>query len=313
MASDTTTLDSALWTPVAGPTLKGMLASTSLDGSGVHQVEAEALRVLSRCRPPVWDASGGDAELVVGAVQSGKTLSFTALIAAARDNRFPLVIVLAGTKRNLRDQTHSRLVRDLQMQGDGGIPRWIQVKAPDARKAPEQVKALRRWTSQAQRNNPTLVAVVLKNHQSIGHAREFLESVAAELPDLPVLFVDDEGDQAGLNVAKRANEESSTYREIRRLREASANHTYVLYTATPQAPLLISLEDTLSPRTVTVLEPGPGYLGGRDLFVDGGSAFVREINEDSALDADQVAPPLSLERAVCRRRVNTDPVASDES
>ena len=275
-----------------------MLAATGLGKEGIDQVESEALRVLSRCRPPVWEASGGDAELVVGAVQSGKTLSFTALIAAARDNRFPLVVVLAGTKRNLRDQTHSRLVRDLEMQGDGGIPRWIQVKGPDARKAPEQVKALRRWTKQPQSNNPTLVAVVLKNHRSIGHAREFLESIAAELPDLPVLFVDDEGDQAGLNVASKSSEESSTYREIRRLREASANHTYVLYTATPQAPLLISLEDTLSPRTVTVLEPGLGYLGGRDLFVDGQTGFVREITEDSVLDPDETAPPLSLERSV---------------
>ena len=144
MVSKTATVDGALWTPTTGPTLKRMLAATELVGEGIDQVESEALRVLSRCRPPHWQSAGGDAELVVGAVQSGKTLSFTALIAAARDNRFPLIVVLAGTKVNLRNQTYGRLVKDLEMQGDGGVPRWIPVKAPDARNAPESVKALRR-------------------------------------------------------------------------------------------------------------------------------------------------------------------------
>lgn len=274
-----------------------MLESAHL-GDGAAQVEKEALRVLSRCKPPYWETSGGDAELVVGAVQSGKTLSFTALIAAARDNRFPLVVVLAGTKKNLRNQTHTRLLRDLEMAGDGGIPQWIPVKSPDAGGATEAVNALRRWATRPEGRNPTLVAVVLKNHRSIDHARQFLTSVATTLPDVPVLFVDDEGDQAGLNVATRSAEESSTYREIRRLREASPNHTYVLYTATPQAPLLISLEDTLSPRTVTVLESGKGYLGGRELFVEGRDDFVREITEDTVLDPEETSPPLSLERAV---------------
>jgi len=44
-------------------------------------------------------------QLVVGEVQSGKTMSFTALIAMAHENGFPLVVVLAGTKNQLLSQT----------------------------------------------------------------------------------------------------------------------------------------------------------------------------------------------------------------
>ena len=59
-------------------------------------------------------------QLVVGEVQSGKTMSFTALIALAHENGFPVVIVLAGTKNQLLLQTAARLTKDLRADGNGG-------------------------------------------------------------------------------------------------------------------------------------------------------------------------------------------------
>jgi len=52
------------------------------------------------------------------------------------------------------------------------------------------------------------------------------------------------------------------------LRQALPNHTYLQYTATPQAPLLISIIDSLSPNFIYVLEPGGDYTGGRAFFAD---------------------------------------------
>src|SRR5690625_4140667 len=95
-----------LWIPHPGRKLHDLLDRTGLSLHEQARVEEETLRILGRCRAPEWEAEGSSAELVVGAVQSGKTLSFTALIAAARDNGFPLVVVLAGTKTNLRVQTY---------------------------------------------------------------------------------------------------------------------------------------------------------------------------------------------------------------
>ena len=57
-------------------------------------------RILQRTELLGGEASS-NCQLVVGEVQSGKTMSFTALIGMAHENGFPLVIVLAGTKLQL--------------------------------------------------------------------------------------------------------------------------------------------------------------------------------------------------------------------
>lgn len=287
-----------LWRPAAGEALAATLSRTPLDREGQAAAAAETLRILGRCRPADWTAGGAEAELVVGAVQSGKTLSFTSLIAAARDNGFPLVVVLAGTKKNLRDQTYERLLRDLGMEGDGGLLPWNPKKGLAEADADDVATRLRQWTrSPRPAHVVTTVGVVLKNSSGLNGVRRFLDGIFARVGPVPVLFVDDEADQAGLNIAARAGDESSTYAAIRRMREAAPSHTYVLYTATPQAPLLISLEDTLSPRSVSVLTPGPAYVGGEELFETRVADFVRQIDDDSALDPNEVRPPISLERA----------------
>jgi Z1 domain. len=288
-----------LWSPTPGRHLESLVERSGLPEAESRRIASDTLRVLGRCRPPVWGEEGASAELVVGAVQSGKTLSFTALIAAARDNGFPLIIVLAGTKTNLRDQTYERLVRDLQMNGDGGLPSWAPQNGLSDADVAELTARVEQWTSHGVRNRVTTVAVVLKNHISLRRAKDVLESLTRAVPGVPVLFVDDEADQAGMNVAARKGKESSTYRAIRLLRESVPNHSYVLYTATPQAPLLITLTDSLSPRTVSVLGAGPDYVGGEELFESRYSEFVRHVPDlEDALDGTAVSPPASLERAI---------------
>ena len=51
--------------------------------------------------------------LLIGKVQSGKTLTFTGLILALFDSSFSIGIVLSGTKLNLHQQTFKRLSNDL--------------------------------------------------------------------------------------------------------------------------------------------------------------------------------------------------------
>ena len=62
------------------------------------------VRILERTEL-LTGKNSANCQLVVGEVQSGKTMSFTALIALAHENGFPLVIVLAGTKNQLLMQT----------------------------------------------------------------------------------------------------------------------------------------------------------------------------------------------------------------
>src|SRR5450756_1009926 len=71
-------------------------------------------------------------------------------------------------------------------------------------------------------------------------------------------------------------QESTTYTRLRELRDALPCHTFLQYTATPQAPLLINIADILSPDFVHVLEPGEGYAGGAAFFAPG-SPYIKVI------------------------------------
>ncbi len=82
-------------------------------------------------------------------------------------------------------------------------------------------------------------------------------------------------DQASFNTfaKKNAGKEdwedddfSRTYSAILRLKKTLPNHSYIQYTATPQAAFLIDNNDILSPKYHTVLTPGKGYTGGKYFF-----------------------------------------------
>ncbi len=253
--------------------------------------------------------NSSNCQLVVGQVQSGKTMSFTALIALAHDNGFPLTIVLAGTKNILLNQTSDRLRKDLKADGDGGANPWIIERKLTRAKRRENTanisKSLSIWTESQAPDlfKPTVVITCLKNRESIDEVVHILESLKGRfcISDYPVLIVDDEGDQAGLNLLHMEDKESPIYAAIKRMRQALEKHSYVMYTATPQGPLLLAIEDTLSPKYVTLLEAGKDYLGGEELFYDK-SAFVKYIpnTETQAIfDNDQSASvPQSLKKAL---------------
>lgn len=217
--------------------------------------------------------------LVVGYVQSGKTLSFTTVIGLARDNGFPLVIVIAGNKNSLLTQSHQRLLKDLDVDGGEGLPAWIMDKNP--REQGGRYEQLLRQTIANWRDatrdpdeKPTLLLTVLKQNQRLAALTALLRKL--DMRDVPALIIDDEADQASLNTKVNQARESTTYMRLRELRDALPCHAFLQYTATPQAPLLINISDVLSPDFVHVLEPGTGYVGGEEFF-KASSPFIKTI------------------------------------
>lgn len=271
------TLDTR-WTPSVGPFTKEFVERKlkqrgAPDEDAMARVVAEAATILGRCVPPA-EPAGQDAGLVVGYVQSGKTLSFTTVTALARDNGYGVVILLAGTAVALKGQSEDRLTIDLGMseiQHD-----WRKFENPEGKAghAADIEKVLRAW--RGSRGGPpgtakrSVLITVLKHHQRLKNLREVLERV--DLNSVPVLIIDDESDQAGLNakagknLRTGTNELSSTYRRILELKAAIPHHTYLQYTATPQANLLIAVADVLSPSFAELVSPGDGYVGGKDFF-----------------------------------------------
>ncbi|MEZ5826276.1 MAG: hypothetical protein R3C97_16580 [Geminicoccaceae bacterium] len=112
---------------------------------------------------------------------------------------------------------------------------------------------------------------------------------------MPTLIIDDEGDQAGINTRAKQNEESTTYSRILELRKLFPHHSYLAYTATPQAPLLISRIDTLSPDFGCVLTPGSKY-GWSGIFRRGGKQLIEPIPAGDVPDKNEppTEPPRSL-------------------
>ena len=113
---------------------------------------------------------------------------------------------------------------------------------------------------------------------------------------IPALIIDDEADQASLNIRVRHQEESTTYARLLHLRSLFTQHTFLQYTATPQAPLLISILDALSPDFAELLNPGTDYVGGIEFFANGASRVHPIL--DIAQQGPVLAPPDSLLEAM---------------
>jgi hypothetical protein len=227
-----------------------------------------AANILSQCPNPK-ETKSEVSGLAIGKVQSGKTLSFTTLIALAAGNGYSKIIVLAGTKNALLKQTHDRLKRDL---GSEDPERAIKMHV-----YPNPTVSNSTGIKNTIRSGKCALIVVLKH---AGHINNVIELITSpDIPSGPTLIIDDEGDEASLNNYFRRGEESSTYRKIKELRSSLPVHAYIAYTATPQANLLLSAIDLLAPDFCELIEPGKDYCGGSTFFGDRVKEFVRPITD----------------------------------
>jgi len=263
-------------------------------------VLSSAASILSKCVDPQAE-TGSETGLVVGYVQSGKTLSFTTVMALARDNGFQLVIVVAGTSKLLLKQSTDRLRKDLQIEEIEGSLQWKLYTNPLDNETNRRhfQQTLAEWSDPdvAQSERATILVTVMKQHRWLRALVGLLRNL--DLAGVPTLIIDDEADQASLNTLVRQQRQSTTYQRLLEVRDAVPHHSFLQYTATPQAPLLINIIDALSPSFVEVLEPGTGYVGGQ-LFFSGNMPLVGVIDpEDISTDDNPlVDPPEPLREAL---------------
>lgn len=244
---------------------------TNLQKDELHTLLEETTTILSNCNNPI-DTIGNTTGITIGYVQSGKTMSFTTLTALAIDNGFRIVIYFAGIKNNLLEQTTKRLKKDLLTDTENSrlfkVFQSPSIASDDHNKIHQALKLA---------HKPAILITVLKHSSHIRELQKIFNKseVKDSLKNNGVLIIDDEADQASLNTYARKNsksedweenEYSSTYSSILDLRASLSNHSYIQYTATPQAPLLINIMDLLSPKFHVVLTPGKAYTGGKTFF-----------------------------------------------
>lgn len=293
------------WVPIRKDFTEEFLRSKSKDPNGPSYADLtagpdsvlqEAQRILGRCLPPT-ETGKAETGLVVGYVQSGKTMSFETVIALARDNGYGLVIVLAGTKNNLRDQSEDRLKKDLGI--DDGGEHWYHLSNPTSAVKSQIESKLVTW-----KKKPTKKALLITVLKHGGHLEKLAEVFKGVVLDgIPALIIDDESDQASLNTkAARIKaglaaitDMSTTYKKILKLRDALPHHSYLQYTATPQANLLLAQTDFLNPDFAELVTPGAAYTGGRAFFL-GPSELIIDIPPREVPSPTNVvsSPPKSL-------------------
>lgn len=289
------------WTvSVDGPNQNRMRERLSgLDPATRAKIFFTASRILSQCPAP----EPGEARvtgLALGKVQSGKTSSFIALTAQAFDNGYRVIVVLAGTKKNLLQQTTSRIEEDLS---EGRERELTVLSTGQGTFRPQDAARL------ISLGRPVVITV-LKHHKHLSQVTAMFR--VPDLANLPVLIIDDEGDQASLNTQKRPKV-GATYRAIGDLRNILAHHAYVAYTATPQANLLLDTLDDLTPDFCVLVEPGPGYTGGTVFHGSTAEAYVRPVPsegdsdlEDGMQDSLEKALAIFFVGAVIRHRRDPD-------
>lgn len=310
------------WLPEAGKGFKllsekmaGNFTKTSTNPVNAFESWTKSIfRTASRCSAPN-DQHNSSTQLVVGRVQAGKTSSFTGLIRLQADNGYKLFFVVAGTSTNLRDQTSLRLNKDLQ---DANEFEFITTGSDfDVKTQAERLE--RRLSSWSKNENVVsvsswgsrnLVYVILKSTKAhLSAINEMLSLVSKTqageqlLKSVPTLIIDDECDQASPNGHTAADNEKFTaiYKEISNLRKLVGFNSYVGYTATPYANILMGLESQIRPDKVTVLDPGSDYLDGKSLFIDS-SSYSRVIDD---WDFDQIEIPESLKNAFAQFIIQT--------
>lgn len=288
-----------MWSPSIGSEVRGLLARLRIPEAEKQQLLREAVEVMRRCVGPAA-REGQKTGLVLGHVQSGKTMSFTTVAALARDNGYKLFIVIAGTSTLLYDQSRARLVNDLDLELRTRHDRkWQLFPNPTPNELPEVQAALAEWANPhvLEDQKQSILIVVMKHHTHLRNLIALLSRL--DLNSTPAIIVDDEADQAGLNT-NPGDGMSTTYSRLIALRSSLPVHTYLQYTATPQALLLINIIDTLAPDFAELLTPGAAYVGGEEVFITRVPDIVKVVPsaEIPSKDHPLNAPPPTLLEAL---------------
>ncbi len=303
-------LNNSKWQPFQGEEIEGLLKhkgftdnTGNINETGDRVIE-ESFKILEMCGDPT-KLQNVETGLVIGYVQSGKTLSFTSVAALANDNQYQIVIIIAGTSIPLSEQSFERMKKDLRV--DSRFDRkWTIIKNAGTQEDRDTIEMkLEQWadTTFPRENCSTLLITVMKNGSRLRNITNLFRDL--NLIGVPTLIIDDESDQASLNTRARANanvgeavnegEVSTIYRRINELRSVFPHHTLLQYTATPQANLFINIMDRLSPNFIKLLTPGNGYTGGNIFFIQNPN-LVRRIpdNEIPTNNNSVHEPPESL-------------------
>ena len=280
--------------------------------------------------------------MVVGNVQSGKTANYLGLICKAADAGYKVIIVVAGMLEELRKQTQTRLEESFVGFNDlkGERVGVGTIKKRDLKFKPICVTDRDTDFTKAKTNSDLInitqsapyVIVVKKNKNTLVHLNTWLNKIRKngnfedEKIPLPLLLIDDEADNASINVkgrrkkAKKSDDKkidpledlypeenpenfnvTAINQKLRLILTKFTTATYVGYTATPFANIFISpktwddvLQQDLFPSDfIFYLGVADNYFGPTQAFLQRQKypKFLKEIDIEETLDGSGITIP----------------------
>ncbi|RQU72619.1 hypothetical protein DF049_26745 [Burkholderia cenocepacia] len=283
---------------------KRLLASHGWSPNVVQVLDEDTDNILTECGNPAWPGSWDIRGLVMGDVQSGKTASYSGLIAKAADAGYRVIVLLTGMIEDLRRQTQERLdsgfvgrdsrdifgnSRDMQAIG-AGIYRNKSANVLTSVDFDFLTNNARILGGIPLSNISEPILFVMKKNKAplenlsgwlgaqlklSGHAKHLL----------PLLVVDDEADNASVNVRKEGEEPATINALIRGIIEKFSCSSYVAYTATPFANVFINPDnetDLFPSNFIYSLNTPSHYIGAGSIFLEDGKHYHQLRNIDDA-------------------------------
>ena len=288
-----------------------LMAEKGLSGQvlgGLGNVTDRILGLLENPnKPGQWDRRG----MVMGHVQSGKTANYIGVVSKAADAGYRVIIIIAGLQNKLRNQTQRRVDEGfigfssmssggsmLQRRHRTGVGRHDFRRQPvafttsyrDFHKATAQGLNLR-----LQNLKEPAVFVIKKNTSTLRNLIDWLKAhnaaLGTETIGDPMLLIDDEADNASINIQHRADRVSRINGQIRELLKLFDRSCYVGYTATPFANIFIDPDTDdqmvghdLFPRDFIVsLDAPTNYFGPSRVFRDNAAVVLQDLEDHAYL------------------------------
>lgn len=269
------------------------LANRGFSSAVLGVLDKDTDKVVGLMENPLKTGSWTRRGLVVGHVQSGKTANYTGVICKAADYGYKFIVVLTGIQEDLRVQTQERIE-------EGFIGTSTEAQLPNESKVGVGLYGLEHrpfsLTSRSadfktanvnlnvalQALNEPLVLIMKKNSRILANLIEWIklrsQEASGRVRGVPMLLIDDEADNASVNVATSGKNPSAINGRIRELLDLFERNVYLGYTATPFANIFIDPETTdewqredLFPRDFIIsLEAPTNYVGASRIFSDDG-------------------------------------------
>lgn len=276
-----------------------LLNHTSIDKSSITLLDDETLpRIINCLINPNEKFEGKKLKrgLIIGDVQSGKTSTYTGLICKAADAGYKVVILLAGTTENLRNQTQVRIdegIVGLTTIQVGRETKQVRVGVGKDNKpimATSYTSSLSDFVagsnkiSTSLKSHNSLVLFVIKKNVTIltkllnWLTQNNLDPIKGYI-DNPMILIDDEADNASINTKKDELDPTKTNKLIREICNLFKASNYIGFTATPFANVFINPEsidrmnnEDLFPKDFIYTLPTPSsYIGSEKIFSVNGS------------------------------------------